>query len=204
MVIEALTYMRYTGAERILVLEGKRQIGWVTFAELTNFIYDFEDAGNVRVHKLNFDLGTAMISIRDIRIRDNTGGSVLKPLLTFALIVLSVVLLYAKPIMRFVREVMKKLEPVEVVVPKKVVRKVEKVEELEFRQKPLEDIMNVLTDWYGVEVVYEDDSLRKMRFGGSIGKAERLEWVLEMLQATKMVRFRVEGKRVYVMRERQL
>jgi hypothetical protein len=123
-------------------------------------------------------------------------------MLTFALIVLSVVLLYAKPVMRLVREVMEWLEPVEVVVPKKSVRKVEKVastvEEFEFRQKPLEDVMNVVADWYGVEVVYEDDGLRKVRFGGSIGRANGIEAVLDMLQATEMARFRVEGKRVIV------
>ena len=47
--------MRYTGAERILVFEGKHQVGWVTFAELTSFIYESEDAGTIRVHKLNFE-----------------------------------------------------------------------------------------------------------------------------------------------------
>jgi hypothetical protein len=207
LVIEALTYMRYTGAEQILVLEGNRQVGWVTFAELTNFIYDYEDVGNVRVHKLNFDLGTAMMMIRDIRIRDNAEGSVLKSMLTFALIVLSVVLLYAKPVMRLVREVMEWLEPVEVVVPKrKVVERVENVvsavRELEFRQKPLEEVMNVVADWYGVEVVYEDDGLRKVRFGGSIGRTNGIEAVLDMLQATEMARFRVEGKKVFVGRGR--
>ena len=100
--------------------------------------------------------------------------------------------------MRFVKEVMKKLELVEVVVPKvKVVeRVVSPAGELEFRQKPLEEIMNVLADWYSV--VFEDDSLRKMRLGGSIQRADQMEWVLDMLQATTMVRFRVEGKRVIV------
>jgi hypothetical protein len=211
LVIEALTCMRHTGAEQILVLEGNRQIGRVTFAELTNFLYDYEDEGNVYVHKLNFDLGTAMVMIREIRSREGKKLNVLKPLLTVVLILLSVALLFSKPLMRFVREVIKKFAPVEVVVPKKagVLRKGGMAEPPEseligFRYKPLEDIMNVLAVWYGLEVVYEHESLRKMRFGGSIGRPERVEWVFDMLQKTRTVSFRMEGKRVIVGRGRNL
>lgn len=60
LVIEAVTYMRNTGVERIAVVEDGRNIGWVTFAELTNFLGDKDDGIDLASHKLHFDLGSAL------------------------------------------------------------------------------------------------------------------------------------------------
>ncbi len=191
--------MRYTGAERVPVYQNEQVAGYVSFVELANFLCDEEDGGNLRAHKLNFDLGTAMMLIRDIKCRDHK-RDFLKPVLTFALIVLTVALLYAKPIMRFVREVIRQLAPVEVVVPKKrvVVASKKEVEDLEFRNEPFENIMGLLAKWHDLEVIYEDDSIGRMRFGGSISKSQSLRETLWIMELTGGLRFRVEGRKVFV------
>lgn len=198
LVIEALTHMRNTGVERIAVMEDGRNIGWVTFAELTNFLGDEDGSGDVGLHKLHFDLGSAIHGIRHVRSQGYNTAQFLKPLLTVLLILLSAALLFSKPLMRFVREVMKKLHPVEVVVPKKVAKKVD--ESFYFRNKPLEEIMGMLAEWNDLEVVYEDDFLRKIRYGGSISSSQSLERTLEVIEFSGGLRFMVQGRKVFVLR----
>jgi hypothetical protein len=78
--------------------------------------------------------------------------------------------LFSKPLTKFIRAVMKKLEPVEVVVPKKVARKVG--ESFYFRNKPLEEIM----------------------------RSQSLERTLEVIEFSGGLRFMVQGRKVFVLR----
>nr|WP_121271350.1 FecR family protein [Pedobacter schmidteae] len=66
-----------------------------------------------------------------------------------------------------------------------------------FNSEPLPSIMRKLSRWYDVEVVYEgkpgDD-----RFGGTISRYKNVADVLEMLESTKLVKFKVEGRKIIV------
>ncbi|RYC50353.1 FecR family protein [Flagellimonas olearia] len=56
-----------------------------------------------------------------------------------------------------------------------------------FDYTPLEDIMKVLERWYDMQVVFENDTLRKERFIGSINKKYTIEEVLSALMETNII-----------------
>lgn len=66
-----------------------------------------------------------------------------------------------------------------------------------FNSEPLSSIMHQLSRWYDVEVVYEGE-ISKDRFGGTISRYRNVADVLEMLESTKLVKFKVEGRKIIV------
>lgn len=66
-----------------------------------------------------------------------------------------------------------------------------------FNSEPLPSIMRKLSRWYDVEVVYEGKPGND-RFGGTISRYKNLADVLEMLESTKLVKFKVEGRKIIV------
>ncbi len=69
-----------------------------------------------------------------------------------------------------------------------------------FQNKPLENIMLEISRWYNVDVVYEDKQVAQKLFGGMISRSEELARVLSALEVTGDVHFKVEGRRVTVMK----
>src|SRR5690606_26981015 len=49
-----------------------------------------------------------------------------------------------------------------------------------FEAMPLEDIMSEIARWYDVAVVFNEESIRKERFGGTISREASLSDVLEI------------------------
>jgi len=68
----------------------------------------------------------------------------------------------------------------------------------QFEGAGIEDVMRQITRWYNVEVVYEG-KLKEQHFRGGIFRNVEASKVLEMLEATGAVHFRIEGKRIIVM-----
>ncbi|TKC65413.1 DUF4974 domain-containing protein [Pedobacter hiemivivus] len=66
-----------------------------------------------------------------------------------------------------------------------------------FNSESLSSIMRKLSRWYDVEVVYKGE-ISKDRFGGTISRYKNVADVLEMLESTKLVKFKVEGRRIIV------
>ncbi|WP_316817270.1 FecR family protein [Pedobacter nyackensis] len=66
-----------------------------------------------------------------------------------------------------------------------------------FNSESISSIMRKLSRWYDVEVVYEGE-LSKDRFGGTISRNKNVADVLEMLESTKLVTFKVEGRKIIV------
>ena len=69
-----------------------------------------------------------------------------------------------------------------------------------FRNQPLEQIMNKLSRWYDVEVIYNDKALAGQLFGGIIARSEKISRVLQTLEETGEVHFKIEGRKVTVMK----
>jgi transmembrane sensor len=67
-----------------------------------------------------------------------------------------------------------------------------------FRNMPLESIMRMITRWYDVDVVYKDKRLGETLLGGSISKSSKINNVLEMLELSANVHFKIEGRRITV------
>ena len=68
-----------------------------------------------------------------------------------------------------------------------------------FAHEDIHSIMKKIARWYNVDVTYSNGVTRD-GFFGSIPRSSQIDNVLRMLEITKTVHFKVEGRRVTVMR----
>jgi Fe2+-dicitrate sensor, membrane component len=66
-----------------------------------------------------------------------------------------------------------------------------------FTEITIERIMRDIARWYNIEVVYEG-SIPTGTFSGNVSRSKNISQILQALEATKLVHFKVEGRRVYV------
>jgi transmembrane sensor len=69
--------------------------------------------------------------------------------------------------------------------------------EFSFNDEPLQSIMRKIARWYGVEVIYQDIDPNRP-FGGTVSRFEHISKVLEKLELTGSVKFKITGKKVLV------
>lgn len=69
-----------------------------------------------------------------------------------------------------------------------------------FKNESLEEIMRKLARWYDVEVVYEPGAPRRETFSGSVSKYDLISKVLRKLELTGEVRFKIQGKKITVLK----
>lgn len=67
-----------------------------------------------------------------------------------------------------------------------------------FNSQPLKDIMRQISRWYDVEIIYKGD-LSGKTFTGSISRYANVSQVLDMLELTTRVHFKIEERRIIVM-----
>lgn len=70
--------------------------------------------------------------------------------------------------------------------------------EFVFNEKPAEELMNDIARWYNVEVVFENPELKQKSFTGSISRYADFNKIIEVLSATEVFKFKVEGRKVIV------
>lgn len=66
-----------------------------------------------------------------------------------------------------------------------------------FNSESIPSVMRKLSRWYNVEVAYEGE-ISRGRIIGTISRNKNIKEVLEMLEETKLVTFKVEGRKVIV------
>jgi ferric-dicitrate binding protein FerR (iron transport regulator) len=68
---------------------------------------------------------------------------------------------------------------------------------MSFRDRPLDEIMQILSRWYDIDqVVYSSDAIRDMRFGLNLDRYDRIDTIIELLNMTGGVTARVEGRKI--------
>jgi len=67
----------------------------------------------------------------------------------------------------------------------------------EFNDENVYEIMRKVARWYNVEVVYEG-SIPLDAMEGTMSRFQSVSKVLEIMQSTGLVKFRIEGKKIYV------
>lgn len=67
-----------------------------------------------------------------------------------------------------------------------------------FRQEPLENMMRCIARWYNIDVVYKPGTDITESFGGRISRKRDLAEVLENMEVPGKLKFRIEGRKVYV------
>lgn len=68
----------------------------------------------------------------------------------------------------------------------------------EFEGTPLKDIMRQISRWYDVDISYKG-TIEDAEFGGSISRSKNINEILSVLETTKGVHFKIEGRRILVM-----
>ncbi|TZF82117.1 DUF4974 domain-containing protein [Pedobacter sp. BS3] len=68
---------------------------------------------------------------------------------------------------------------------------------IQFFDADIQSIMRMLSRWYNVEIEYQ--GIPASRFGGSVSRSKNLSEVLNILEATGYVHFKIQGRRVIVM-----
>lgn len=62
------------------------------------------------------------------------------------------------------------------------------------KDEPLEVIMKKLARWYDIDVKYADEATKKIRFGCNVNRYQNIEPFLELLESTKKLTVKKEGK----------
>ena len=66
----------------------------------------------------------------------------------------------------------------------------------EFKGMPLDEVAEVLSRWYDVDFVFENTKLKKERFTGSIQRSKSLEFILDVIQETQIVKYEIIDKTI--------
>lgn len=67
-----------------------------------------------------------------------------------------------------------------------------------FKNESLEQIMKRVARWYNIEVIYGRHIDKQQEFGGKVSRLKNISEVLKIMQSTGQVKFKIEGRRVYV------
>lgn len=68
-----------------------------------------------------------------------------------------------------------------------------------FDDKKIEDIMKMIARWYNVQVIYEGEMPEDL-FLGSVSRFDHVSQVLNVLESTGRIHFKVEERKIYVSR----
>jgi transmembrane sensor len=69
-----------------------------------------------------------------------------------------------------------------------------------FEDETLKSIMKKISRWYNMEVEYAEGVDVHKLYGGGLSKYNHVSSVLEMLESTKNIHFKIEGRRILVMK----
>ncbi|SDM37699.1 FecR family protein [Pedobacter antarcticus] len=68
-----------------------------------------------------------------------------------------------------------------------------------FNNVGIASIMRQISRWYDVDIIYQGE-LTDEKFYGTISRSKNIKQVLNVLEKTKSVHFKVEGRRVLIMK----
>lgn len=70
-----------------------------------------------------------------------------------------------------------------------------------FKQETLENIMDVLSRWYDLNVFYQNADLKRVEFGGRLKRYEDINYLLRKMEETEDVEFIIKGNSITVKRK---
>ena len=65
-----------------------------------------------------------------------------------------------------------------------------------FKNKTLEEIMNMFERWYAVEIIFQDDSLRQLEFTGDLERYGSINTFLQLLERLNEIRYEIKGNTI--------
>ena len=70
--------------------------------------------------------------------------------------------------------------------------------EFSFTNKSLKEIMKVLSRWYDVDIFIKNEEMKDVGFTGVISKKQSLEYILEIIQKTNNMSYKIENKYIII------
>jgi len=67
-----------------------------------------------------------------------------------------------------------------------------------FDSTPLSNIMNQVSRWYDVDIIYQDDKLKDKTFFAMCTRFANVSQLLHNLEQTHEVKFKIEGRKITV------
>jgi len=67
-----------------------------------------------------------------------------------------------------------------------------------FKDQPLSEIMKILSRWYDVNVIFENEMAKGLKFTGDLERYEDFEKILALIEKTEVVHFKITGRLVSV------
>ncbi len=61
-----------------------------------------------------------------------------------------------------------------------------------FKDKPLAEIMKILERWYGVHVIFQDESLKELEYTGSLERYNSINTFLQLLEKLEEIRYEIK------------
>ncbi|MOA42727.1 hypothetical protein D3C78_1648000 [compost metagenome] len=58
--------------------------------------------------------------------------------------------------------------------------------------------MNDISRWYGLEIDFANEGLKKLEFNGTISKSEPYDRIIQVLENTGKVKFRISQNKINV------
>ncbi len=67
-----------------------------------------------------------------------------------------------------------------------------------FKNKPLKEIMTILSRWYDAEVIFEDADIQEILFNGVFNKNQNIQSILDIIKSTGEAHYRIEGNTIWL------
>lgn len=70
-----------------------------------------------------------------------------------------------------------------------------------FERQQLANIMEEIARWYNANIIFQDNSLKKLRFTGTLNRYSKIETLLHYLEEGCDLRFQIDGQTITIMRK---
>ncbi len=69
-----------------------------------------------------------------------------------------------------------------------------------FKEKTLSEIMKILERWYGVNVIFQDESLKELEYTGNLERYDSINTFLQLLERLKEIRYEIKENTIVLFR----
>ncbi|MDB5154547.1 MAG: hypothetical protein JWR54_3298 [Mucilaginibacter sp.] len=69
-----------------------------------------------------------------------------------------------------------------------------------FHDLNIVEVMKQVSRWYDVDIEYQNEDVKNNEFGGTISRYKSITELLDIMQLTRSVHFKIEGRRVIIMK----
>ena len=70
-----------------------------------------------------------------------------------------------------------------------------------FRDKPLEEIMETLSRWYGSEVVFRNEEMKQLKYTGSLERYDSINTFLQVLERLQDIHYEIDNNKILLSRK---